>query len=58
MNRLPLFPITATIEQDTLTLAGHSLAALADEFGTPLYASMAAPRWTRRPVQQLQRGIC
>jgi len=37
MDRLSLFPITATIEDDTLTLAGHSLAALADEFGTPLY---------------------
>lgn len=37
MNRLDLFPITATIEDDTLTLAGHSLAALADKFGTPLY---------------------
>jgi diaminopimelate decarboxylase len=37
MNRLPLFPITTTIENDTLTIAGHSLASLADEFGTPLY---------------------
>ena len=37
MDRLSLFPITAIIEDDTLTIAGHSLAALADEFGTPLY---------------------
>ena len=36
-NRLDLFPITTTIEHDTLTIAGHSLASLADEFGTPLY---------------------
>jgi len=37
MNRLDLFPITTTIENDTLTIAGHSLASLAEEFGTPLY---------------------
>ncbi len=37
MDRLPLFPITTTIEDDTLTIAGHSLAALADRYGTPLY---------------------
>ena len=37
MNRLDLFPITTTIEHDTLTIAGHSLATLAEEFGTPLY---------------------
>jgi len=37
MDRLDIFPITTTTEHDTLTIAGHSLAALADEFGTPLY---------------------
>jgi len=37
MNRLDLFPITTTIEHDTLTIAGHSLASLADQHGTPLY---------------------
>ena len=37
MNRLDLFPITVSIEHGTLTLAGYSLATLADEFGTPLY---------------------
>lgn len=37
MDRLALFPLTTTIEQNALTIAGHSLAALADEFGTPLY---------------------
>ena len=37
MNRLDLFPITTTIENNILTIAGHSLASLADEFGTPLY---------------------
>lgn len=37
MNRLDLFPITTTIEHDTLTIAGHSLASLAEQFGTPLY---------------------
>lgn len=37
MNRLGLFPLSATIENNSLTIAGHSLASLADEFGTPLY---------------------
>jgi diaminopimelate decarboxylase len=37
MNRLPLFPDTTHIEQDTLAIAGHSLSALADQYGTPLY---------------------
>lgn len=37
MDRLSLFPISTTIEDDTLTLAGHSLASLADLYGTPLY---------------------
>jgi diaminopimelate decarboxylase len=37
MNRLDLFPDTARIENDALTIAGLDLAALADEYGTPLY---------------------
>jgi len=37
MNRFALLPITATIERDSLFLAGHSLASLADAHGTPLY---------------------
>ena len=37
MNRLQLFPVTTKIENNQLTIAGHSLAALADEYGTPLY---------------------
>ncbi|NWG34614.1 MAG: diaminopimelate decarboxylase [Chloroflexi bacterium] len=37
MNRLDLFPISTSIENDSLTIAGHSLASLADLYGTPLY---------------------
>ncbi len=37
MNRLELFPDTTKIENDSLTIAGHSLASLADLYGTPLY---------------------
>lgn len=37
MNRIDLFPISSTIEKDTLSIAGHDLAALAKEHGTPLY---------------------
>jgi diaminopimelate decarboxylase len=37
MNRLPLFPDTTKIENDTLTIAGQDLAFLAEEYGTPLY---------------------
>ncbi len=37
VNRLPLFPITAKTENNTLTIAGHNLSALAEEYGTPLY---------------------
>lgn len=37
MNRLPLFPDTTKIENDTLTIAGQALDSLADEYGTPLY---------------------
>lgn len=37
MNRLPLFPDTTKIENETLTIAGQGLDSLADEYGTPLY---------------------
>jgi diaminopimelate decarboxylase len=37
LNRLQLFPITTNIEKNSLTIAGHDLAALAKEHGTPLY---------------------
>jgi diaminopimelate decarboxylase len=37
LNRLQLFPITTTIEKNSLTIAGHDLSALAKEHGTPLY---------------------
>ncbi len=37
MNRLDLFPETTAIVDDTLTIGGCLLTALAEEFGTPLY---------------------
>ncbi len=37
MDRLQLFPVTTTIENQNLTIAGHDLNALAMEHGTPLY---------------------
>jgi len=37
VNRLSLFPISAKTENNLLTIAGHSLASLADGYGTPLY---------------------
>ena len=37
MDRLQLFPITTTIEKNSLTIAGHDLALLAENYGTPLY---------------------
>jgi len=37
MKRLDLFPISVGIENDTLTLAGHNLISLAQQYGTPLY---------------------
>jgi diaminopimelate decarboxylase len=37
MKRLDLFPISTGIENDILTIAGWSLASLADRYGTPLY---------------------
>ena len=37
MDRLELFPISTKIENDKLTIAGHDLASLVDQYGTPLY---------------------
>jgi diaminopimelate decarboxylase len=37
MKRIQLFPISTKIEENKLTIAGHALAALAKEHGTPLY---------------------
>jgi len=36
-DRLALFPASTRIQDDSLTIAGHPLASLADEYGTPLY---------------------
>ena len=36
-DRLALFPDSTRIQKDSLTIAGLTLAALADEYGTPLY---------------------
>ncbi len=36
-DRLHLFPDTTRIEQDSLFIAGQSIASLAAEYGTPLY---------------------
>jgi diaminopimelate decarboxylase len=36
-DRLRLFPDSTSIESDSLTIAGHDLASLADHYGTPLY---------------------
>jgi diaminopimelate decarboxylase len=37
MDRLLLFPNSTKIENDSLTIAGHDLASLADRYLTPLY---------------------
>jgi diaminopimelate decarboxylase len=37
LSRLDLFPISTKIEKDSLTIAGHDPAKLAEEHGTPLY---------------------
>jgi len=37
MKRLQLFPISTKTEQNKLSIAGHDLASLAEEHGTPLY---------------------
>ena len=36
-DRLALFPDSTHIQNDSLTIAGHDLASLAGEYGTPLY---------------------
>ena len=36
-DRLALFPDTTRIQNDSLLIAGHDLASLADQYGTPLY---------------------
>lgn len=36
-RRLPLFPPSTDVRNGALFIAGHSLASLADEYGTPLY---------------------
>ncbi len=36
-KRLELFPLSIKVERDALTIAGHSLAELAGQYGTPLY---------------------
>ncbi len=36
-DRLALFPDSTRIRNDSLTIAGHNLASLADQYGTPLY---------------------
>jgi diaminopimelate decarboxylase len=37
MDRLALFPISTKIKHDSLTIAGHDIASLADRYLTPLY---------------------
>jgi diaminopimelate decarboxylase len=37
LDRLQLFPNSTRIENDSLTIAGHDPALLAEEYGTPLY---------------------
>lgn len=37
VDRLQLFPITTTIEKNSLTIAGQALAILVENYGTPLY---------------------
>jgi diaminopimelate decarboxylase len=36
-DRLALFPDSTQVQNDSLFIAGHDLAALADQYGTPLY---------------------
>ena len=36
-DRLALFPDSTKVEHDSLLIAGHDLAAIADQYGTPLY---------------------
>ena len=37
LDRLALFPDSTKVQKDSLSIAGHDLAALADQYGTPLY---------------------
>mgnify|MGYP001412552953 FL=1 len=37
MKRIDLFPITTKIENERLSIAGHDLTNLAEQYGTPLY---------------------
>ena len=37
MKRLDLFPVTTKVANERLTIAGHDLSALAEEYQTPLY---------------------
>ena len=36
-DRLDLFPDSTQVQNDSLFIAGHALASLADQYGTPLY---------------------
>jgi diaminopimelate decarboxylase len=36
-DRLALFPDSTRVQDDSLSIAGHDLATLADRYGTPLY---------------------
>src|SRR5688572_27667052 len=36
-DRLSLFPDSASIQNESLSIAGHDLVALAEQYGTPLY---------------------
>lgn len=36
-DRLPLFPDSTAIQNDSLCIAGHDLSVLAERYGTPLY---------------------
>src|SRR5215217_559276 len=36
-DRLKLFPDSASVQNDSLCIAGHDLASLAADYGTPLY---------------------
>jgi diaminopimelate decarboxylase len=37
MKRFQLFPLTTNVENNSLTIAGHDLSALAEQYSTPLY---------------------
>ena len=50
-DRLALFPDSTRIQNDSLTIAGHNLASLADQYGTPLYI------YDRATMDSLRRRI-